>query len=175
MPVSTTASVRNCTMMSRRRAPTALRMPISLVRSVTDTSMMFITPMPPTSRPMELSTTITSATVEVMLRNCSSICSPVEIQKSVRLPGRDPPLLAQHRVHLVHRLAQHPFVRHDDQHVLPCRRKHLLHRVVGQQRAGILLAGKRRRRPGHHAHHLELCPFTSTHFPMGSSPCNSAL
>ena len=35
-------------MMSLRRAPTALRTPISRVRSVTDTSMMFITPMPPT-------------------------------------------------------------------------------------------------------------------------------
>ena len=38
-------------MMSARRAPIALRMPISFVRSVTDTSMMFMTPMPPTSRP----------------------------------------------------------------------------------------------------------------------------
>ena len=32
-----------------RRAPSALRMPISRVRSVTETSMMFMTPMPPTS------------------------------------------------------------------------------------------------------------------------------
>ncbi len=31
------------------RAPVAMRMPISRVRSVTLTSMMFITPMPPTS------------------------------------------------------------------------------------------------------------------------------
>ena len=38
-------------MMSRLRAPMAFRTPISLVRSVTDTSMMFITPMPPISRP----------------------------------------------------------------------------------------------------------------------------
>ena len=30
-------------------APSALRSPISRVRSVTETSMMFITPMPPTS------------------------------------------------------------------------------------------------------------------------------
>ena len=55
--------------MSERRAPMALRTPISRVRSVTDTSMMFITPMPPTSRPIELSTTITSATTEVSERN----------------------------------------------------------------------------------------------------------
>ena len=35
--------------MSARRAPIALRMPISRVRSVTVTSMMFMMPMPPTS------------------------------------------------------------------------------------------------------------------------------
>ena len=34
-------------MMRLRVAPTALRSPISRVRSVTDTSMMFITPTPP--------------------------------------------------------------------------------------------------------------------------------
>ena len=38
--------------MAPSRAPRALRMPISLVRSVTDTSMMFMMPMPPTSRLM---------------------------------------------------------------------------------------------------------------------------
>jgi hypothetical protein len=37
-------------MMSDRRAPIAMRTPISLVRSVTDTSMIFITPIPPTIR-----------------------------------------------------------------------------------------------------------------------------
>ena len=45
---TSTASIRNCCMMSPRRAPTAMRTPISRVRSVTDTSMMFMTPMPPT-------------------------------------------------------------------------------------------------------------------------------
>ena len=34
--------------MSRPRAPTAMRRPISRVRSVTDTSMMFMMPIPPT-------------------------------------------------------------------------------------------------------------------------------
>ena len=33
-------------------APTALRMPISLVRSVTETNMIFMMPIPPTSREM---------------------------------------------------------------------------------------------------------------------------
>src|SRR5437762_11917763 len=45
---SVTASIRNWSMMWRRRAPTAMRRPISRVRSVTDTSMMFMMPMPPT-------------------------------------------------------------------------------------------------------------------------------
>ena len=39
--------------MSRGLAPSALRTPISRVRSVTATSMMFMTPMPPTSSEIE--------------------------------------------------------------------------------------------------------------------------
>src|SRR6266496_1463672 len=46
----TTASVRNWNWISPPVAPTDIRMPISRVRSVTDTSMMLITPMPPTIR-----------------------------------------------------------------------------------------------------------------------------
>ena len=49
--------------MWTRRAPIALRMPISRVRSVTVTSMMFITPMPPTSS--EIAATAPSSTVNV--------------------------------------------------------------------------------------------------------------
>ena len=48
----------NWTMMLRFFAPMARRMPISRVRSVTDTSMMFMMPMPAASSAMEL----TSAT-----------------------------------------------------------------------------------------------------------------
>ena len=47
---STIASNRNCIMTSLANAPIAKRMPISRVRSVTDTSMMFMMPMPPTTR-----------------------------------------------------------------------------------------------------------------------------
>src|SRR3990167_3283821 len=47
---STTASIRNCSSTSRSMAPMARRRPISRVRSVTLTSMMFMMPMPPTSR-----------------------------------------------------------------------------------------------------------------------------
>ena len=45
---SAIASARNWRSMSRERAPSALRMPISFVRSVTDTSMMFMMPIPAT-------------------------------------------------------------------------------------------------------------------------------
>ena len=38
--------------MTRGVAPSALRNPISRMRSVTDTSMMFMTPMPPTMSEM---------------------------------------------------------------------------------------------------------------------------
>ena len=46
---STTDSVSICAMMSERRAPSALRRPISRVRSVTTISMMFMITMPPTT------------------------------------------------------------------------------------------------------------------------------
>ena len=51
--VSIADSVRNCSKMRFLRAPRAFLRPISLVRSVTETSMMFITPIPPTRRAME--------------------------------------------------------------------------------------------------------------------------
>ena len=46
---SVTDSVRICQTMSRRRAPSALRSPISRVRSLTTISMMFMMTMPPTT------------------------------------------------------------------------------------------------------------------------------
>ena len=49
MSPSTEASSRNWRRIRRGVAPRALRRPISRMRSVTDTSMMFMTPMPPTS------------------------------------------------------------------------------------------------------------------------------
>ena len=42
--------MRNCSITSWRLAPSALRMPISRVRSVTETSMMFMMTTPPTTR-----------------------------------------------------------------------------------------------------------------------------
>ena len=47
--LSTIDSIRNCVRTADERAPMAMRMPISRVRSVTETSMMFMMPMPPTS------------------------------------------------------------------------------------------------------------------------------
>ena len=68
-PVRTMASVRNCQMTSPRRAPIALRTPISRVRCVTDISMIFITPTPPTSNPIELTTAVSKATEPVISLN----------------------------------------------------------------------------------------------------------
>ena len=42
------ASAKNCVIMAPVDAPMDFLMPISLVLSVTETSMMFITPIPPT-------------------------------------------------------------------------------------------------------------------------------
>ena len=61
--------------MSLRRAPIALRMPISRVRSVTVTSMMFITPMPPTSS--EIAATAASRTVKVWF-DALVVCSSAD-------------------------------------------------------------------------------------------------
>ena len=47
--LSTTASIMNWSKMSRDWAPTARRKPISLVRSVTLTNMIFMIPIPPTN------------------------------------------------------------------------------------------------------------------------------
>ena len=42
------ASIKNCILIEEFLAPNALRVPISRVLSVTDTSIIFITPIPPT-------------------------------------------------------------------------------------------------------------------------------
>jgi hypothetical protein len=47
-----TASMMNWRRMSLLLAPTAFRMPISRVRSVTETYMMFMMPIPPTTSEM---------------------------------------------------------------------------------------------------------------------------
>ena len=55
------------------RAPVAMRMPISRMRSVTDTSMMFITPMPPTSSEIAEAIAASARTMEVLLASVASV------------------------------------------------------------------------------------------------------
>ena len=57
-----TASMMNWERMRRRRAPSAMRTPISRVRSATETSMMFMTPMPPTTRASRVTAKVAAAT-----------------------------------------------------------------------------------------------------------------
>ena len=68
-PASTVDSSRNCCRIARRVAPMALRMPISRVRSVTDTSMMFATPIPPTTSEMPAIAVVNSVR---NVRNCDA-------------------------------------------------------------------------------------------------------
>ena len=63
MPVSVTASTRNCQRIVQRVAPSALRTPISRVRSVTEIIMIATTPTPPTSRPTDDSASPTTKKV----------------------------------------------------------------------------------------------------------------
>ena len=68
------ASVTNRPRMTRSLAPSALRMPISRVRSVTDTIMMFMMPMPPTSSEMAamaVRIVTTMFTMEVIISSIS--------------------------------------------------------------------------------------------------------
>src|ERR1035438_3758266 len=58
-------STRNWFRMSRRRAPSDLRMPISCVRSVTTASMMFMITMPPTSMNTDTMPTAMAAMADV--------------------------------------------------------------------------------------------------------------
>ena len=55
--------MRNCIWTRQGSAPTDLRMPISRVRSCTDTSIMFMIPIPPTSSAMPPSATVSTRNV----------------------------------------------------------------------------------------------------------------
>ena len=77
-----TDSMRNCNEMTGPVAPTAMRKPISLVRSVTLTSMMFMMPMPATSNEKAAATTRISVTVSIVLDIVSIISACERILKS---------------------------------------------------------------------------------------------
>src|SRR3990167_6654466 len=80
MSVRMTDSMRNCCRMSPLVAPTALRSPISLVRSVTATSMIFIMPIPPTMSEMDAMAAKKSVSAEVILPEREGDAGFYEIQ-----------------------------------------------------------------------------------------------
>jgi len=88
--VSVTASTRNWKRIARRRAPSALRTPISRVRSVTETSITFMMMMPPTTSVM-LTMPIRDMKIprESFSQNVRN-CSAVEMLKLSFAPGRSP-------------------------------------------------------------------------------------
>ena len=82
--------------MWRPLAPTAMRMPISRVRSVTDTSRMFMMPMPPTSS--EIAATLSRRLVITWLARLRGAREVFEVanREVVLLAGLDAVALAQH-------------------------------------------------------------------------------
>ena len=77
-----TASIKNCCKILLCRAPMAMRMPISRVRSVTDTSMIFITPMPPTTSEISAIDEISKVMVLVVLSMVCLMLSLLLVKKS---------------------------------------------------------------------------------------------
>ena len=75
-------SMRNWLEMSMPRAPTDMRSPISLVRSVTLTSMMFMMPMPATRSEKAAATTRMRVTVSMVLDMVSIISCCERMVKS---------------------------------------------------------------------------------------------
>ncbi len=86
--VSVAASTRNCHRISRRVAPSALRTPISRVRSVTEIIMIAITPTPPTINPTADSMNSTYRMIMVMPLSFSRNFSWLTTAKLLSWPGR---------------------------------------------------------------------------------------
>ena len=80
-------STRNWFRMSRRRAPSDLRMPISCVRSVTTASMMFMITMPPTTMNTDTMPTAMAAIVDVSRSQRVTKASDAKIEKLSSWPG----------------------------------------------------------------------------------------
>ena len=85
-PASTADSTRYWFRMSRRRAPSDLRMPISCVRSVTTASMMFMITMPPTTMKTETIPTAMPAMAAVSRSHRLTMVSEAKIDEIVVLP-----------------------------------------------------------------------------------------
>src|ERR1051325_1788005 len=99
-----TASAKNCRRMSRRDAPSAFRIPISRVRSVTLMSMMFMITMPPTITPIPATIGTTSKMTLVSFAQNAMRPSPVSIVKSLSAPRRSHALGGRHLDRDHHRL-----------------------------------------------------------------------
>ena len=109
--LSAIASTRNCSSTSRPFAPIAMRRPISRVRSVTDTSMMFMIPMPPTISDTPAMPASSVVIVPIAAVRMSAISSAVRTDEVVvlararscaacgaaRRSGRRPPLVSPAR------------------------------------------------------------------------------
>ena len=93
--------------MSLVFAPTAWRKPISLVRSVTNTSMMFIMPIPPTISDTDAMAANRIAMTRARGLLCLEHFLHVADGKVVVLIGLDVVTLAQQRCHLVLRVVGH--------------------------------------------------------------------
>ena len=68
-------------------APTAMRTPISRVRSVTLTSMMFMMPMPPTSSEMAAMPASSRVRVRALSSWAEAVSLRLRIEKSSGAPG----------------------------------------------------------------------------------------
>ena len=109
--VRTAASIRNCTRISRRRAPIALRTPISRVRSVTEMVMIAMTPMPPTISAIDEITTSDEQDRRGDLIPDRDDRVPGDEIEIVRLVERQAVADAHDRLDLAHRiLARHAFL-----------------------------------------------------------------
>ena len=86
--------------MSRLRAPTDMRMPISRVRSVTETSMMFMIPMPPTRSDTPAIAASSVVRVFDVCEAVSMISDWFITSKSASSPVGEPVRLAQDLLHL---------------------------------------------------------------------------
>ena len=82
------ASIKNCVKISFFVAPIALRIPISFILSVTDTNIMFMIPIPATTRAITLTNKANSFIPLVKPENCSVNSVFVTISKSLSSSGR---------------------------------------------------------------------------------------
>ena len=92
-------------------APIARRIPISLVRSVTLTSMTFMITMPPTTAEIELTMMKTAKNAELMLFHSAMKLSLVPMKKSSSAFGRDVAARAHDQAGLVLRILERQWTR----------------------------------------------------------------